>query len=474
MSNPVARFFNRLTTYGRSSASTIVTTRTAAGVRVSSGEGALESDAIYAGIRYLAQTVGQLPWYAYKPKAAGKGADVLQTAQFAGVNGILNGRCNSSMSSQRFREVMLTYAILYGNAVAEIERDTPGRAAALYILNPERLKIHSPNGADIEFEYQDERRGRVILGQDQVFHIANFGALTDAAPIGKSVIEYAAQSLGWARATELFGAAYFANGIHPIGLLVMKNSLSPEAYKVFQEELRRKFSGARGQFEPFVTDGEATYTKLSVQPEEAQFVGTMQHQVEQAARWIGVPPSKLHHLLHAGVRANVEHASIEVVIDSIQPWARRFELEADAKLFRQNERYYTRMDMEELLRGDMAARADFYTKMLVNGVYSVNMVLEKLDENPIGPEGDQHLVQGQYMPLADVGRFDRTDTGAIGAPKTLEPVPASAPAAQPKQITYLPQAESEEEEWGGVVRTIAKSADPKLDDVLSRLAERLA
>lgn len=464
--NPIRRFFARLSNFGRTSVSTLFATRTGSGVSVSS-DTALQSDAVYACVRYPAQTVGQLPWYAYKAKASG-GADALASAQFDQINSILNSRVNPYLSSQRFREIMVSHALLYGNGVAEIERQGSGRAMALYPLDPANLKFESPDGQSVEYVYKDDRRGEVRFQAQDVFHIANFGSVNELSPIGKSVIEYAAESIGWQRATELFGAAYFNNGVHPSGMITMKNALSPEAYKIFEQTLKTKFNGSTGAHQPFITDGEASFVRFGIQANEAQFIESMQHQVEQIARWFGVPPSKVGHLLHAGVRANVEHASIEVIQDCIMPWVRRFEIEADAKLFREGEKYFTRMDLSALLRGDNQARAEFYSKMLDKGVFSVNEVREMEDMNPIGPEGDQHLVQGQYMPLTDVSAAARQ--ALLPAPEPKEDNNDQPSNRKPKLIAapvrdgaadYEFSADpidadevSDEEEWGGLRRNL--------------------
>jgi phage portal protein BeeE len=65
---------------------------------------------------------------------------------------------------------------------------------------------------------------------------------------------------------------------------------------------------------------------------DGQFIETRQHQVEEICRWFGVPPHKVMHLLRATF-SNIEHQSIEVVVDSITPWVKIFEEEADYKLF---------------------------------------------------------------------------------------------------------------------------------------------
>ena len=63
--------------------------------------------------------------------------------------------------------------------------------------------------------------------------------------------------------------------------------------------------------------------------------------------------------------SNIEHQSIEVVVDSITPWALRCEQEADYKFFGQNRQgFFTKMDLKGLLRGDFPARDALQTLLL--------------------------------------------------------------------------------------------------------------
>ena len=48
-----------------------------------------------------------------------------------------------------------------------------------------------------------------------MFHLNWFGE----GPVGYNVVEYAAQSIGWARASELFGATFFGEGMNPSGVI---------------------------------------------------------------------------------------------------------------------------------------------------------------------------------------------------------------------------------------------------------------
>ena len=74
-----------------------------------------------------------------------------------------------------------------------------------------------------------------------MFHLRGFGD----GPLGYSVVEYAAQSIGWAQATETFGAAYFGEGMNPTGVLQVKEGMSPAAMELLRTEMKRCTPGAK-------------------------------------------------------------------------------------------------------------------------------------------------------------------------------------------------------------------------------------
>jgi hypothetical protein len=78
----------------------------------------------------------------------------------------------------------------------------------------------------------------------------------------------------------------------------------------------------------------------------------------------------------------------------------------DRKLIQsfQRPQIYSRHDMTDLYRGDMAARANFYTQMLQAGVVSINEVRMKEDLNPV-TGGDVHTVQVNQIALEYFGQY---------------------------------------------------------------------
>ncbi len=142
------------------------------------------------------------------------------------------------------------------------------------------------------------------------------------------------------------------------------------------------------------------YKKLSIPPNDAQFIETRKLSVPDICRWFRVPPHKVQDLEKATF-SNIEQQSKEFTEDAIIPWVTRWEQEANLKLV--DDPYYTKMNIQALLRGDSAARGEWYQRMMDRGVYTINQVLAKEDENGIGPEGDKRMVPLNMTTLERLG-----------------------------------------------------------------------
>ncbi|MBY9039460.1 phage portal protein, partial [Pseudomonas fluorescens] len=287
--------------------------------------------------------------------------------------------------------------------------------------------------------YEVDTRGATqgpptILAAANMFHIRGFGE----GPVGVNVIHYAAQSLGWARAAQLFGAAFFGNGMNPAGVVVNKKPLKPDGLKRQKAEFEQLYKGPNNANRTAFLDNDADWKPIGFNAQNSQLIEVHQFLIEEQCRWTGAPPHKVMHLLRATF-TNIESQGIEVVVDSIAPWVKRFEDEAEWKLFGQNrQKLYTKIDMRALMRGDMAARIAYYKGMSSVGAYSPNRILELEDENTLGPEGDIHTMQGQNVTLKQIaeGTAAPTAPGATSAPSEPDDTePATPPEVGEDEAT---------------------------------------
>lgn len=367
--------------------------RTLAGIWVTP-DTAIQVAAVWACLRYLSQTVAVLPWHVLA--ATPRGAEIQRNNP---IDNLLSERPSLEWSSFQFRETLLHWALRWGNGYAEIERNRVGVPIALHPIHPDRVTpVRLPDGA-LGYEVSNEAVEKTTLEMMDVFHIRGFGE----GPVGVNVIQIAAQSIGWARAASLFGAAFFGNGTNLAGILSIKGSLKPEGFARMEQEIRHKFGGPGNAGKVMLSDQDASFSPVSVDAEKAQLIEANQYLVEEVCRWFGVPPHKVMHLLR-GTFSNIEHQSIEVVVDSITPWVKRFEDEAKFKLFGPSNRLglYTKMNMRALLRGDFKSQNEGLEIQRRNGIITADewRSLTDLNRMPEGAGGDLHIVQAQYVPLA--------------------------------------------------------------------------
>lgn len=387
--NWLGRLWNRQKSEVAPAASRVLVSRRKVAGQWVTNDNALQNATVWACVQYLTGALAQLPWHVMKHTAAGGSEPYpVHPAEY-----LLNTRPCPDVGSFSWRQSMLGMALMWGNAYAEIERDMRGAVYALWPIHPERVTVRRAANGELEYEVWNYHGGNVVLAAADMFHVRGFGD----GPVGYNVIEYAAQSIGWAQATEAFGVSYFGEGMNPSGIVEMPQSLSPAALELLKATMKELYTGPKGSRTAFFDAG-MKFQKITNAPEESQFIETRQHQVEEICRWFGVPPHKVMHLLRATF-SNIEHQSIEVVVDSITPWVKRFEEEANYKIFGLNRQgLFTKMNLNGLLRGDSAARAAFYKVMFELGV-PINHILGLEDINGIGPDGDVSFVSNNVQTL---------------------------------------------------------------------------
>lgn len=402
--------------------------RTLAGVYVNE-DNAVTISAVWACLRYLSQTVAVPPWHVMRRDE--KGADVVSTHP---VDWLLWKRPSSEWSSFQFRETLTHWALRWGNGYAEIEPDQAGRPFAMWPVHPSRVIVCRATEAstddygvlirqgEVYYEVDNQTSRKVVLAARSMFHIRGFGETV----VGANVIAYAAESLGWARAAQLFGASFFGNGANIAGVVINKKPLKPEGLRKQKAEFDQLYKGVRNAHKTAHLDNDADFKPIGVDPKDAALIQTHYLLVEEVCRWFGVPPHKVMHLLRSTF-SNIEHQAIEVVVDSITPWVKRFEDEADFKLFGNNRQgLYSKMNLNAYLRGDSTARMAWHKGMRDMGAYSVNDVLRYEDERSIGPEGDKHTMQSGFTTLERIGEEKKPRVPALPAPS---PEPEEDPEA---------------------------------------------
>lgn len=387
-----------------------------AGVRIDY-DSALQASAVYACIRVIAEDIAALPWNVFVRKADGSRERVNNSP----AERVLNVRTNPEVSPFAFRETLIAWALTYGNGYAEIEKDFSNRVIAMYPISPDRVEVRRNKYTnEITYEISNAAGPKTYLSSDKVFHLHGIGfdSIT-----GDSLVMRAARSIGLSISLEQFGAAFFGNGATLGGVIQVPADadISDTAKIALKETFNKTRRGPYNAYGTEILDSGMEYKIIGTEPESGQFTESRQFMVEEICRWFRVSPQKIAHLLRMTFN-NVEQLSLDHVHDTLMPWVRRLEDEANYKLFgNRNTQQYTKINVNALLRGDTEARTKFYREMWNLGALSTNEIRELEDMNPV-EYGEKRFVQLNMTTLEKAGE------------EIEQPAPGQAPDPAEKDV----------------------------------------
>ncbi len=348
--------------------------------RTTSGENvdefkAMQTTAVYACVRILAEAIASLPLHVYGRTTNGKERKMDHPLYF-----LLHDEPNPEMSSFVFRETIMSHLLIWGNAYVQIIRDKAGRVISLYPLLPDKMSVHRDDSGKLYYKYQRQTeenpnfkdKGTVLLKQEDILHVPGLGF---DGLIGYSPIAMAKNAIGMTLATENYGAAFFKNGANPGGVLEHPGILKDP--KRVRDSWNAVYNGATNAHKVAVLEEGMKYTQVGIPPEEAQFLQTRKFQINEIARLYRIPPHK-----------------------------RSLFLPEEKK------RYLIKFNVDGLLRGDYQSRMNGYAIARQNGWLSTNDIRELEDLNLLSDEegGNLYLINGNMTKLKDAGGFMKQPT----------------------------------------------------------------
>lgn len=374
---------------------------------------AMQTTAVYACVRILSEAVASLPLHVYEYQTDGGKKLVHDHPLYY----LLHDEPNPEMTSFVFRETLMSHLLIWGNAYAQIVRDGAGRVLGLYPLLPDKMDVQRDDRGSIYYVYSrnsDENPmfkdyGNIRLKAEEVLHIPGLGF---DGLIGYSPIAIAKNAVGMTLACEEYGASFFANGANPGGVLEHPGVLKDPS-KV-RESWNAVYRGVNNAHKIAVLEEGMKYQQIGIPPEEAQFLETRKFQINEIARLYRIPPHMVGDLEKSSF-SNIEQQSLEFVKYTLDPWVIRWEQSLQKALLLPGEKnkYFIKLNVDGLLRGDYESRMNGYATGRQNGWFSANDIREMENMNPIPDEegGNLYLINGAMTKLADAGAFAKGDGG---------------------------------------------------------------
>jgi len=377
-------------------------------------DNALTLSSVWCAVRAISESISAMPYHVFQKQ----GKNRIARSDHP-VDWLLSMQPNPEQVALDFWDWALQRCLLWGNAYAEIERNARGEPANLWPIEPWRVFIRRNAAGGLEYVVTNQTREYTVLNPDDVYHLHGLG---DGLQ-GYSVIGMARDSIGAGLTMEQFGSEFFANGARtgavikaPVGV-----SMPKDAVDAMKSEFDRMYSGRGNRFKTGFLDKGMEIDYPSIPPEDAQFIQTRQLNVIDMCRWFRVPPHLVYDLSRATF-SNIEFQALDFVTHTLGPWARKIETQTNIKLFGRVQRgvFYSKLNFDSMLRGDMKSRFEAYGLARQWGIYSTNDILELEDRNPV-KGGDDRIIP-LNMTVADLLR----EQAQANIKKTNQPPAAPA------------------------------------------------
>lgn len=369
---------------------------------------ALESSAVYACVKIIAEDLGRLPFWTYERS---KDRSSVNKAYSHPLFPVLKNLVNPEVSSGEFVEAITAHSLLCGDGYAHVQRG-PNGTITMYPWQPSDVRLDRNSYGPTVYIHKEGNSQERTYSRDQVFHLRGF---TLDCRNGDQILVRARHVLGLTLATQQYAASYFSNDATP-GIVIERpvglQPLGEEGILKIKEAWKKWFRGLANKHEPAVLQDGMKVNVITPNAAAAQLNEQRQFQVIEVCRLFRMKPHKLADLSRATF-SNIEQEGIDYVVNTLAPHANRWRNAVHRCLLTPQEqtedRIYAELDMMALQQGAFESQAEGFRKMLEKGVYSINDVRRWLNLNPI-EGGDYHLVQ------LNMGEISKVASGTAAPP----------------------------------------------------------
>lgn len=344
------------------------------------------NEEVFGVISRLSNTLSSLPIREYHDYKEQRGQ----------VSDLLTAEANPSMSSFQLINQLEVSRNTEGNAYAWIERDDFGVPVHLWPIDPGTITVKR-NTDDNSIWYEvSSTEYHFLVFNTEIIHVKHISPLTNV--LGISPLDVLRNSLKFQKAVEDFSL----NEMDKKDNYIIKydRSIDPEKLKALIQNFKDMVNnngGAIVQEKGFDIDR----YESQFQPGDLSTASSITR--SRIATAFNVPLSFLNESLGNGNGKSNEQIMAQFVEMTLLPIVKQYESEFNRKLLTRNQRakgFYFKFNVNGLLRGDTAARTNFYQMMIRNGIASSND-LRKLEELPPSDakNADQLWITGDLYPL---------------------------------------------------------------------------
>lgn len=348
--------------------------------------------AYWCGVNQIADAVSALPLTVRKRVVGGRDEEApdhpLAVLFRTGVCGYLG--------EKDFTKMVVYHRLTHGSSYWRIHSDNRGDITMLQPLLPDRTgPLVDYGSGDIFYNVADSITGRTAsrLPAWEVLHVKG---LTRDGIHGLSPIAVMRDNLGLGIAAERYGGKFFANDATPSGILSSDQPIDDDTAKQMSNNWIEAHGGKK-QRSPAVLGAGLTYQPISLPPGDSQFLQTRVHSIQDVARILGAPPSKLYDPSHSTYN-NVAQEDLAFQSDTVRPMAISIADQLNHQLM-PDDQYYFAFDFTGGQSGTQTDRFRSYSIGMKSGFISkleVRRAEGLPDETPEETMGMDDAIDAEY------------------------------------------------------------------------------
>jgi len=349
------------------------------------------------------------------------------------------------LPSYRWRKALVHTAMAHGNHYSRVWRDETGRIARITPIQTGRCGVRWAADGEPFFDITSPLGIERGLSWQDVIHVAyrdSHDCADNGGIIGVSPILQNKETVALMLAAERFAATFFANGAQPSMILEYDKKLpNDEVAQRIRAGIERVYGGIDNKWKVAILELGMKMRETSFDPSKTQLTETRKLGAEMACTMFRTPPHKIG-LLDRATNNNIEHQGIDYVTGPLAALARSVESALAVACLTPAERaqYKIEHNLEGLMRGDILSRYRAYAIGRQWGWLSVNKILERENENSIGPDGDQYLVPLNMVPAGeDPMKDDPQSPGQNNAADASDWMPSDVRYALPAFASFNPK-----------------------------------
>lgn len=310
---------------------------------------------------------------------------------------VLNLKPNSKYNHFNFFKMLVESVILKGNGYALIVRDENLNVVELQYIDADWVTpVIQPNG-DVKY---------IVQGMSQAVDAVNMIHLwqhIDNTYRGISTIKYADMTLNGTHAAEKHSENFFKSGAGLMGVLKSSAPMTNEQKRQAAESWRMSITNSQGGGVAILPQG-LDFQPIAISPEDSQLLETRKYNVVEIARFFNISPVRLYDFSNVSY-STLEQTSLSYLQDTILPFTQLMEDEFNLKLFKPSEvgKIMVDFDYSVMVQTDKQTEAEYYTKLITNGILTINDVRSKLGFEPSEEVGsDRHWMQISYATIENI------------------------------------------------------------------------